>query len=158
MSASSGTPVRGNKFFGEEVLTFPAEGLFSIVLDVERYPEFLPWCKRVKITDSGDSHLVAEVVAGVFSLRGGYTSHVSFRSPEGDRPGWVKVRSEDGVFRLLQSEWNFLPMKNGETLVKFSIDFSFKHKILQVAFDVAADAAKRRIMSAFRARAQELFG
>ncbi|ACZ49117.1 putative oligoketide cyclase/lipid transport protein [Anaplasma centrale str. Israel] len=148
----------GNRFVGEEVLAFSAEKLFSIVLDVERYPEFLPWCKDVRVLSRGDSSLVAEVVASFLSLRGEYTSHVSFCPPRDNQPGWVKVRSTDGVFRLLQSEWRFLPMGSEKTLVKFCIKFSFRQKILQITFDVAADVAKHRIMRAFRARAYELFG
>lgn len=151
-------PAWGNRLVGEEVLAFAAEKLFSIVLDVERYPEFLPWCKDVRVISRDGSSLVAEVVAGFLSLKGGYTSHVSFCSPIGNQQGWVKVRSTDGVFRLLQSEWRFLPMGNEKTLVKFRINFSFRQKVLQVTFDVAADVAKHRIMSAFRARAYELFG
>ncbi|WP_447582144.1 type II toxin-antitoxin system RatA family toxin [Anaplasma marginale] len=151
-------PVWWNRFAGEEALAFSAEQLFSIVLDVERYPEFLPWCKEVRVVSRDGSSLVAEVVAGFLSLRGGYTSHVSFCPPRDSQPGWVKVQSTDGVFRLLQSEWRFLPMGSEKTLVKFCINFSFRQKVLQVTFDVAADVAKHRIMRAFRARAYELFG
>ena len=151
-------PAWGNRLVGEEALAFSAEKLFSIVLDVERYPEFLPWCKDVRVISRDDSSLVAEVAAGFLSLEGGYTSHVSFCPPRGNQPGWVKVRSTDGVFRLLQSEWRFLPTESEKTLVKFHIDFSFRQKVLQITFDVVADVAKHRIMRAFRARAYELFG
>ncbi|KAF2281975.1 hypothetical protein GH714_042799 [Hevea brasiliensis] len=64
-------PAWGNRLVGEEVLAFAAEKLFSIVLDVERYPEFLPWCKDVRVISRDGSSLVAEVVAGFLSLKGG---------------------------------------------------------------------------------------
>ncbi|MGN7661117.1 MAG: type II toxin-antitoxin system RatA family toxin [Anaplasma sp.] len=149
--------VRGNCFSEEEMMLLPAHRLFSVVLDVEKYPEFLPWCKDVKVLSRGESFFVAEVVAGFLALSGKYTSHVLFCLPADKSPGWVKVQSVDGVFKFLRSEWQFLPFGEEKTLVKFSIDFSFRRKVLQLAFDMASDIARRRLMRAFRERTYRLF-
>ncbi|MDB1135017.1 type II toxin-antitoxin system RatA family toxin [Candidatus Anaplasma sp. TIGMIC] len=141
-----------------EVLRFPAGELFSIVLDVEKYPEFLPWCKDVVILSKGKSLMEVDLVAGFMSLEGRYTSHVSFLAPDVGRPGWIRAESSDGVFKTLKCKWSFFPVKEKETLVKFFVDFAFKNKVLQLAFNLASDNAIESITRAFRDRAYKLLG
>lgn len=147
-----------NGFSEEEVLEFPAEALFSIVLDVERYPEFLPWCKGVVVLNREPEFMLVELVAGFMSLEGKYTSRVSYSAPSEMGAGFVRARSEDGVFRSLHCEWLFTPKGNGATVVKFDVGFSFKSSVLQLAFDMASGVVKSHITSAFRRRAYELLG
>ncbi|QJC27405.1 type II toxin-antitoxin system RatA family toxin [Anaplasma platys] len=140
------------------MLNFPAEALFSVVLDVERYPEFLPWCKSVVVLSRKQEFMLVELVAGFMSLEGKYTSRVSYSAPSETKPGYIRARSEDGVFRSLNCEWLFTPSGNGATVVKFDVGFSFKSSVLQFAFDMASTAVKSHITSAFRKRAYQLLG
>ncbi|KDB56644.1 oligoketide cyclase [Anaplasma phagocytophilum str. MRK] len=149
--------VRARRGFSKsEVLSFPAKDIFSIVLDVEKYPAFLPWCKEVVILERHDASMFVKLVAQFMSLEGAYTSEVSFSAPTLENPGWIRAVSTDGVFNTLCSEWNFLPKNERETLVTFFVNFSFKNRMLQFAFDMASSMAISNISRAFKNRAYQL--
>ena len=139
-----------------EVLEFSAVELFSIVLDVERYPEFLPWCKSVVVVGRNEGYMDVELVAGFMSIKGKYTSRVRFSEPTKEKAGWIEAKSCDGVFRSLYCKWDFVPREEKETLVEFSLDFSFKSSFMQFAFDMVSGVAQLHISRAFRDRAYEL--
>lgn len=139
-----------------EVLEFPAGELFSIVLDVEKYPEFLPWCKNVVIVGRNEDSMDVKLVAGFMSMKGEYTSCVRFSRPTKGSGGWIEARSKDGVFKSLYCRWNFIPKGESRTFVEFSVDFSFKSGLLQLAFDVVSNMAQLHIARAFRDRAYKL--
>ena len=145
-----------NGFDEEETLAFSAEELFSIVIDVEKYPEFLPWCESVRIREREEGRMLVDLVAKFMFLEGQYTSNVSFSSPTYCEPGWIHVESANGVFEFLRSKWQFLPVGD-KVLVKFSIRFSFKNKALQFVFDMVSGLVKGNIINAFRDRAYQLF-
>ncbi|MFV9838562.1 MAG: type II toxin-antitoxin system RatA family toxin [Aaplasma endosymbiont of Hyalomma asiaticum] len=139
-----------------EILKFSAVELFSIVLDVEKYPEFLPWCKDVVIIGKNKEYMDVELIAGFMSMKGKYTSRVQFSKPTKENAGWIEAKSNDGIFKSLYCKWNFVPRGERETLVEFSVDFSFKSSVLQFAFDMVSGAAQLHIARAFRNRAYEL--
>ena len=140
----------------EEVLNFPAIDLFNIVLDVEKYPDFLPWCKAVYIKERSETIIVADLLASFKGLNGQYTSYVIFKRPTVERPGWIKVEGGEGLFKFLYNQWTFIPQKEHKTLVQFYISCAFKVPMLQSAFNLVCDHAYKRIITAFRNRAISL--
>ena len=95
---------------------------------------------------------VADLTIGFGPFRESFTSRVTL-----DRPRQVCVRYENGPFRYLNNEWDFLPHDRG-TEVDFFVDFEFRSRILQAAIGVVFNEAVRRMVNAFQKRARDVYG
>jgi coenzyme Q-binding protein COQ10 len=139
-------------------LPYSAQQMYDLVADVGSYPQFLPWtaAARVrKVTDQPDGSQVMEADL-VISFR-------VFRERFGSRvvlwPEDRKIETEylDGPFKYMLSNWRF--EEDGEgCIVHFDVDFEFKNMILQKAAGLFFYEAMQRIVRAFEARAQDLYG
>jgi coenzyme Q-binding protein COQ10 len=124
------------------------------VADVERYPEFVPWCAGLRIlsrerTPWGEV-LLAETLVGYKALRERYTSRVElepFRR--------IDVTQTEGPFRQLENHWRFAPAPSGSR-VDFSILFEFKSRILGRVAGAALGLVMMQMTHAFEARARAL--
>jgi len=134
-------------------LPYTAEQLFDLVADVERYPEFLPWCVGARIRERGDRLLVADLLIGFKMIRERFTSRVAL-----DRPGRIDVTYSDGPFRYLDNHWVFSPQSDGGCVIDFFVDFEFRSRVLQKLIGVLFNEAVKRMVSAFEARARALYG
>ncbi|MGN7618529.1 MAG: type II toxin-antitoxin system RatA family toxin [Ehrlichia sp.] len=139
-----------------DVLNFPAVDLFNIVLDVEKYPNFLPWCKAVYVKERKQNIIIADLLANFKGVSGQYTSYIVFKEPTIDKEGWIKVEAVEGLFKFLHNQWTFVPKGKNETLVQFYISCAFKVPMLQRVFNLVCDHAYKKIITAFRNRANIL--
>ncbi len=135
-----------------QVVPYTPEQLFDLVADVESYPRFLPWCVASRVRSRSDTDLVSDLTIGFGPFRETFTSRVAL-----DRPKRVTVTYENGPFRYLNNQWDFAPHPGG-TQVSFFVDFEFRSRILQAAIGVVFNEAVRRMVKAFRKRAQDVYG
>ena len=137
----------------KRVLPFRPDQLFELVLDVEKYPEFLPWCVAARIIDQAPSKMNAELAIGFKGLRESFISHVAY-DPDDLH---IDVTYEDGPFRYLVNHWRFLPAEEG-CLLDFHVDFAFRSRLLDAVMGGLFDEAVRRMVRAFEKRAAALYG
>jgi coenzyme Q-binding protein COQ10 len=135
-----------------QIVPYTPEQLFDLVADVGKYPQFLPWCVASRIRSRAGCELVADLTIGFGPFRESFTSRVTL-----DRPHRVKVRYENGPFRYLNNQWDFIPHGTG-TEVAFFVDFEFRSRILQAAIGVVFNEAVRRMVNAFLKRARDVYG
>jgi len=134
-------------------LPYSAEQLFDLVADVERYPEFLPWCVGARIRERRDNVIVADLLIGFRMIRERFTSKVVL-----DRPRRIDVAYSEGPFKYLDNHWIFLPQEDGGCIIDFHVDFEFRSRMLQKIIEVLFNEAVRRMVSAFEARSRKLYG
>ncbi|HTW73105.1 MAG TPA: type II toxin-antitoxin system RatA family toxin [Acetobacteraceae bacterium] len=134
------------------VVPYRPDQLFDLVADVEKYPQFLPWCVATRVRHRAGHELHADMTIGFGPFRESFVSRVTL-----DPPRSVRVRYETGPFRYLNNQWDFLPHPEG-TQVGFFIDFEFRSKILQSAIGVVFNEAVRRMVNAFQKRARDVYG
>ena len=134
-------------------LPYTAEQLFDLVADVERYPEFLPWCVGARVRERKQNEIVADLIIGYRMIRERFTSRVVL-----DRPKGIDVAYSEGPFRYLNNHWAFLPQDDGGCVIDFFVDFEFRSRILQAAIGVVFNEAVRRMVRAFNKRAQDVYG
>jgi coenzyme Q-binding protein COQ10 len=134
-------------------LPYTAEQLFVLVADVERYPEFLPWCLGARIRSRTETEIVADLLIGFRMVRERFTSRVVL-----DRPHRIDVTYSDGPFRYLDNHWIFVPQPEGGCLIDFYVDFEFRSKLLQKLIGLLFNEAVRRMVGAFESRARQLYG
>ena len=127
--------------------------MFDLVVDIERYPEFLPWCVGARIRKHSGDEITADLAIGFKVYRERFTSHV-----KADRPRDINVRYSEGPFRYLSNQWKFEPSENGCCVVDFYVEFELASKLLQSLIEVVFTEAVRRMVSAFEARARKLYG
>ena len=128
------------------------EQVWDLVADVDRYPQFLPWCAGAKVRSRTETELVADLTIGFGPFRESFTSRVTL-----DRPRHIQVTYEDGPFRYLNNQWLFEPDPKG-CRVSFFVDFEFRSKLLQRAIGVVFDEAVRLMVNAFLTRARDIYG
>jgi coenzyme Q-binding protein COQ10 len=134
--------------------------MFDLVADVERYPEFVPLCKALRVRHrrsdaEGRETLVASMSVGYKLIRETFTSRVDLDKPN------LKVRVEyiDGPFSRLENVWTFKDEPEGEaSRVGFFIDYEFKSRTLGLLMGSMFDAAFRKFAGAFEQRADAVYG
>jgi len=134
------------------ILPYTPEQVFDLVADVERYPEFLPWCVACRIKKRETAvQFIADLAVGFKLVREQFTSRVTL-----DRPKSVKVEYLDGPFKYLTNTWTFKTVPGG-TEVDFHLEFEFRSKLLQSLIGVLFEEAVKRMVAAFETRASKLY-
>ncbi|MFN9791206.1 MAG: type II toxin-antitoxin system RatA family toxin, partial [Holosporales bacterium] len=107
------------------VLPHPVPAVFSVVADVERYPEFLPWCLASRVYDRADDTFTADLVIGYKVLRESYTSRVHTVPQQS-----VRIEYLSGPFKYLENTWGFTATHEGGCRVDFFIDFDVLRRLM----------------------------
>jgi len=132
------------------------KNLIEMVLDIEKYPEFVPWCLDGKIhdkTDKGDTiEIKADLTIGKSFFRDTYKSFVIYKKLE----DLIHVTNIDGPLKHLENEW-FFRQDGDASEVEFHVDFELKNKILNVLMIKSFDLGLKKIADAFEKRAIQLF-
>ena len=135
------------------LLPYTPEQLFDLVADVERYPEFLPWCLGARVRERTSDTITADLLIGFRLVRERFTSRVVL-----NRPQRIDVSYTEGPFRYLNNHWEFIPKPGGACLIDFYVDFEFRSRMLQKIIEVLFNEAVKRMVGAFEARARQLYG
>ena len=133
----------------------PAE-MFDLVADIEKYPEFLPWCAGTRIRSREGNLVIADMIIGYKMFRERFTSRVTLARPDA-QDGRIDVEYSDGPFKYLQNHWIFEPDGNG-TCIDFFVDFEFRSRLLQAMIGVVFGEAVRIMVNAFEKRAEAIYG
>ncbi len=134
-----------------------AERMFDLVADVERYPEFVPFCEMLQVRgrrrDGEREVLVADMSIGYKLVRETFTSKVTL-----DRPA-LEIRADylDGPFRALENSWTFKLLPDGSE-ISFCIQYEFRSRALAVLMGAMFDRVFRTFADAFEKRADQIYG
>ena len=138
----------------QRLLGYRPEQMFDLVADIERYPEFLPWCIGARIRERTDTLVVADLIIGFKMIRERFTSRVSL-----DREHLtIEVAYADGPFKQMTNRWRFEPTEDGRCRIDFYLAFEFRSAMLQKLIGVLFHEAVRRMVGAFETRARKLYG
>ena len=130
--------------------------VIEMVLDIEKYPEFVPWCIEGKIHDKNESKDLitfnGDLKVGKSLFNRTFSSHVSYYK-EKDK---IIVNNLDGPLKHLKNEWIFREINNA-TQLEFFIDFELKNPILNVMMKKSFELGVDKIAKAFEERAINIF-
>lgn len=133
---------------------YSAAEMFALVADVERYPDFIPWCVALRVVERAERILLADMVVAYRVFRERFRSRVTL-DPAAGR---IAAEYVDGPFRTLRNEWTFRDRVEGGSAIEFLIDFEFRNFLLQATAQTVFDKAFSRMADAFVARAQAVYG
>jgi coenzyme Q-binding protein COQ10 len=147
------------KFNSRRRANHSAEQMFNLVADVERYPEFVPLCRSLKIRQrtpgpDGTEIVVADMTVSFKLVREAFTSRVTL-----DRPNLkILVEYLQGPFSNLENRWTFEPKSDNACEVGFYLTYEFKSRMLALLMGTMFDTAFQRFAAAFERRADMIYG
>lgn len=133
------------------VLSYPAELVYGIVADVERYPDFLPGMIKANIVRSTDQGFLADLTIGYQFFQDTYRSEVILTPL--DR---IDVNYVEGPFKHLYNHWIFKPISPQSVEVNFLIDFEFQSALFQGMIQKVFTQVVKSMVTAFEDRARTL--
>ena len=140
----------------KKIIPCKKEQLIGMVLDIEKYPEFVPRCIEGKIYEKNESSdLIAfqgDLKVGKSILNETFSSHVSYYKDK-DK---IIVTNLDGPLKHLKNEWTFKEINNG-TQLEFFIDFELKNPVLNSIMKKSFELGLNKIAKSFEQRAVSLF-
>lgn len=134
------------------VINHTPVNLFNLVSDVNKYPEFLPWCKGARVKNIRDNVFEADLIIGFKIYKEIYSSRIYLDNVNNK----ILVEYKDGPFEHLENSWVFNKNNNG-CKVEFMVDFKFKSIFLQTIMETLFSEAVRRMVKAFENRANQLY-
>ena len=143
------------KFQQEYYSNYSLIQLYNIVANVEKYPEFLPWCNSVTIVDEQDFNVIADVIINYKAFSEHYRSHVKLTPPD-KRIATIKATAIEGPFKYLYNEWHFEKVGK-KTKIHFYVDFEFKSVLLKSVMGMFFTKACEKMTQAFENRASMLY-
>ena len=130
--------------------------LIELVLDIEKYKDFIPYCLDSKVyerNDEGDKiFIVADLTIGKGIFKDTYKSDVKYNKLDNT----IYVTNIDGPLRYLENVWKFTE-KDNITEVSFDVDFELKNKFLNILMAKSFNYGLNKIADGFQNRAEELF-
>lgn len=137
---------------------YTAQQMYALVADVERYPEFLPWCLALRVVSQslheGGGKLTADMVVAYKVFREKFRTEVLFDEVHKR----IDTYYIDGPFKRLHNNWIFTDLPDGGSRVEFHIDFEFNNRILQATARAVFEKAFLRMSDAFVDRARTIYG
>ena len=132
------------------------EQLVDLVLDIESYPKFIPYCLDAKIYEKKEEKnlilIIADLTIGKGPFKATYKSDVRFNK-DADT---ILVTNIDGPLKHLDNKWVFLE-KGNSTEISFDIDFEIENKFLNIVMDKSFQYGLDKIADSFQKRANDLF-
>ena len=132
------------------------EQLIDLVLDIEKYPQFVPFCLDSKIYERKEKGelllIIADLTIGKGPFKDTYKSDVKFNKKEDS----IHVTNLDGPLKHLENKWNFKE-ENNFTEVSFDVDFELKNDFLNIVMTKSFQFGLDKIADSFQKRAEELF-
>ena len=146
------------RFSSKRRVLHSAAQMFDLVADVERYPEFVPLCKSLKIRQrtpkpDGTEIVIADMTVSFKLVREAFTSKVTL-----DRPNLkIMVEYLQGPFSNLENRWTFDPKSETDCDVGFFLSYEFKSRMLGLLMGAMFDAAFQQFAVAFEKRADRIY-
>jgi len=138
------------------LVTFSPEQMFDLVVDVERYPEFLPWVAGARVHEKSERDLQASLTMERGGIRQSFTTRNVMQRPE-----WMSLKLVTGPFKRLDGMWTFTPIGGtagtAGTRIVLEMTFEFANPIASLLFGRAFEQSIGELIDAFVARARSSY-
>ncbi|WP_027997065.1 type II toxin-antitoxin system RatA family toxin [Simplicispira psychrophila] len=138
------------------LIWYSPEEMFSLVVEVEKYPQFLPWCDRSRVIEQDQAGMLAEIGIALSGLR---QTFVTRNMHEAGRR--VQMRLVKGPFSRLDGDWHFHPVGDGSQRacrVELVLNYGFSSKTLAALVGPVFDRIAGSLVDAFVKRAEQVYG
>ena len=137
----------------EIIINHRAKDLYKIVLDIEKYSEYIPWCKKIIIKTRSKNEMLADmIVCYRYFLPQTFTSHVMFDSNK----LLINTNYIRGPLKDLSTEWFFKKLEIKKTKIIFIIKFEFQRLLHQKMAELFFGLIENKMIDSFKKRADEI--
>ena len=132
---------------------YNAKELFDIVLDIEKYPDYIPWCKKINILKRNKNSIKANMIVNYKLLpTQQFISIVTYDV----KNLLIKTQYIEGPLKNLDTIWKFVKIEKNKTIVNFNIKFEFKNFFHQKISEVFYSLVENKMMESFEKRAKKI--
>ncbi len=135
------------------LVPFSASQMFDLVAQVERYPEFMPWCGGAVVTERSDHGMRASITIALAGIRQTFTTQ-----NQHDYPHKIDLKLVDGPFSELTGEWVFSPLAQDACKVLFTLNYAFSSRTLEALVGPIFNRIASSFIDSFTQRAQAMYG
>ncbi|TEA77623.1 type II toxin-antitoxin system RatA family toxin [Allopusillimonas ginsengisoli] len=127
--------------------------MFDLVADVEKYPEFMPWCGGTTVHRKDEKGMEASVTISIAGIRQTFTTR-----NEHDYPELITVNLVDGPFSQLKGTWAFQELAADACKVSYTMEYAFSSRTLEAVVGPIFNRIATSFIDSFTQRAQALYG
>lgn len=132
-----------------KVLPHNKKDLFEVVIAIEKYPEFLPYCQGAKIIEAKEGKIIADLTVGKGVFNETFRSIVDFWEYEK-----ITMKGSGNILSWLEGSWEFIERTENSSEVQFELNLKMKHSWMQKMFNPLFEDFFVKIMNAFKKRAK----
>jgi ribosome-associated toxin RatA of RatAB toxin-antitoxin module len=135
------------------LVPYSAARMFDLVADVEKYPEFMPWCGGASVEQRDDNGIQASITISLAGLRQRFTTRNTH-----DYPRRIELALVDGPFSSLNGIWEFQPLAEDACKVLFTLDYAFSNRPLEALVGPVFNRIATSFIDSFTKRANAKYG
>ncbi len=126
--------------------------MFELVAEVDKYPEFMPWCGGAQVLSRTDEEMRASITISFAGLRQTFTTHNTHHFPKS-----IHLSLVDGPFSALEGHWEFQPLGDDACKVLFTMEYAFSNRGLELIVGPVFNRIATSFIDAFTQRAEHLY-
>lgn len=135
------------------LVPYSAGQMFDLVADVEKYPEFMPWCGGTEVQSRNEHGMQASVTISFAGLKQTFTTRNTHTHPT-----HIKLELVDGPFSMLVGNWEFQPLTEDACKVLFTLEYAFSNRALEMVVGPVFNRIATSFIDSFTKRAQAMYG
>jgi len=136
------------------ILGYSAEKMYGLVADVEKYPEFLPWCSKTGLEHDSSNH--AALVTLYIDFHG-LKQHFTTRNHNQPSQS-ITMQLEEGPFSHLDGKWTFTPLTENRSRIDLTMNYEFSNSLFEKLLAPVFDMVSFTLVDSFRQRAKTVYG
>lgn len=135
------------------LVPYSAAQMFDLVADVDRYPEFMPWCGGSEVAWRDEHGMQASVTISLAGLKQTFTTRNIH-----EYPSLIKLTLVDGPFSALTGQWQFLALSDTACKVVFTLEYEFSSRTLEKLIGPIFNRIANSFIDSFTQRAEACYG
>lgn len=135
------------------IVPYSTEQMYDLVNNIERYPEFLPWCVASTILSRNEDEVYATLILSYGGLRKSFSTCNRLQKNK-----MIEIRLVDGPLSQLEGFWRFEAISETSSQVLLDLEFEIAHKLLNLPFQAIFHQIANSLVDAFHQRAIAIYG
>lgn len=135
------------------LMPYSAHQMYLLVNDVEKYPEFLPWCSETQLISSTDTEMVAKLVISKGPIKQYFITRNNLVTDKS-----VELNLQEGPFKKLHGLWTFNQLSSEACKIQLVMDFDYSNVIIKAALGPLFNKAATTMVEVFCQRAKQIYG
>lgn len=135
------------------LVPYSAAEMFALVDDIDRYAEFLPWCRSTTEHERGADEVRASIEVAKGPVQKSFTTLNRMQANK-----MIEMRLVEGPFKHLEGFWRFDALNDTASKVSLDMAFEFSNKAMTLAFGSVFNQIANSLVDAFCKRAEQVYG